>query len=74
MAQVAPAFAKRAAEYDREASFPWQNWEDLKEAGLLGICVPREAGGLGGDFVTYALASEEPVSYTHLTLPTIYSV
>lgn len=59
MAQVAPAFAKRAAEYDREASFPWQNWEDLKEAGLLGICVPREAGGLGGDFVTYALASEE---------------
>lgn len=59
MAQVAPAFAKRAVEYDREASFPWQNWEDLKEAGLLGICVPREAGGLGADFVTYALASEE---------------
>ena len=59
MAQVAPAFAKRAIDYDRDASFPWDNWNDLKEAGLLGICVPTEAGGLGGDFVAYALTSEE---------------
>ena len=59
MAQIAPAFAKRSIDYDRDASFPWDNWADLKEAGLLGICIPTEAGGLGGDFVAYALASEE---------------
>ena len=59
VSRLGPLFAKRTAEYDREARFPHENWEDLREAGLLGIAVPVEAGGLGGDFVTYALASEE---------------
>lgn len=59
MSALGPHFAKRAADYDRTASFPTENWEDLKDAGLLGICVPSEAGGLGGDFVTYALTSME---------------
>jgi len=59
MAEVAKPFAKRAVDFDRDASFPWDNWEDLKREGLLAICVPTEHGGLGGDFVAYALASEE---------------
>ena len=59
VSRLGPLFAKRTAEYDREARFPHENWEDLRDAGLLGIAVPVEAGGLGGDFVTYALASEE---------------
>lgn len=59
MAKLGPAFAERAEGYDRNASFPFENWEDLKAAGLLGIAIPRSAGGLGGDFVAYALASEE---------------
>ena len=59
MASVAKPFVARAEEIDRTASFPTENWNDLKAAGLLGICVPTEHGGLGSDFVGYALASEE---------------
>lgn len=59
MAELGPLFAKRADAVDRDAVFPYENWEDLKVAGLLGIVIPTHAGGLGGDFVGYALASEE---------------
>ena len=59
VSRLGPLFAKRAAEYDRDARFPYENWEDLRSAGLLGIAIPAEEGGLGGDFVAYALASEE---------------
>jgi alkylation response protein AidB-like acyl-CoA dehydrogenase len=59
MAELGPAFASRAAGYDRDAAFPTENWEDLKDAGLLGVCIPSSDGGLGGDFVGYALVAEE---------------
>lgn len=52
-------FAPRAAELDRQASFPFDNYRDLREAGLLGLCVPREHGGQGADYATYALVSAE---------------
>ncbi len=57
--ELGPLFAKRADAIDRQALFPYENWDDLTAAGLLGIVVPKENGGLGGDFVGYALASEE---------------
>ena len=56
---LGPALAARAAKYDRDAAFPYDNWRELADAGLLGICIPESAGGLGADFVGYALASEE---------------
>ncbi len=59
IAELGPAFAKRSVEYDREAQFPFENWADLRAAGLLGICIPTADGGLGADFVGYALAAEE---------------
>ena len=40
-------FAPRAAEYDRDARFPTENYNDMRDVGLLGICVPKENGGLG---------------------------
>ncbi len=52
-------FAPRAAQHDREASFPFDNYADLREAGLLTICVPREHGGLGADFATYVMVAAE---------------
>jgi alkylation response protein AidB-like acyl-CoA dehydrogenase len=52
-------FAPRAARYDREASFPFENYDDLRDAGLLGICVPKSHGGMGADFATYVLVSAE---------------
>lgn len=52
-------FAPRAARHDREASFPFDNYADLRDAGLLGICVPRAHGGLGADFATYVMVAAE---------------
>ncbi|MFW2332251.1 acyl-CoA dehydrogenase family protein [Ilumatobacter sp.] len=59
MAALGPAIAARSAEYDLSASFPTENWNDFAANGLLGICIPRDDGGLGADFVGYALAAEE---------------
>ena len=52
-------FAPRAAGYDRDATFPFENYADLREAGLLKICVPRAHGGLGADFATYVMVAAE---------------
>lgn len=52
-------FAPRAARYDREATFPFENYEDLRASGLLGICVPRQYGGQGADFATYVMVAAE---------------
>ncbi len=58
-ASLGPRFAERATRHDREASFPLENFADLRAAGLLGICVPQAYGGLGADFATYVLVSAE---------------
>lgn len=52
-------FAPRAAQWDREASFPFANYDDLREAGFLKLCVPVEHGGLGADFPTYMMVAAE---------------
>src|SRR5262245_13228864 len=52
-------FAPRAARYDREASFPFEDYADLHASGLLALCVPEHYGGLGADFETYCLVSEQ---------------
>lgn len=52
-------FAPRAAQWDREASFPFANYEDLREAGFLRLCVPKDHGGLGADYPTYMMVAAE---------------
>jgi len=52
-------FAPRAGQWDREASFPFANYDDLRDEGLLGICVPEAYGGLGADFATYVMVAAE---------------
>jgi len=59
MAALGPAIAERSHRYDREATFPFENFDDFRDAGFLGLCIPEEHGGLGADFATYALVSEE---------------
>jgi len=49
----------RAARYDREATFPFDDYADLQQAGLLALCVPKQYGGLGADFETYCLVAEQ---------------
>jgi alkylation response protein AidB-like acyl-CoA dehydrogenase len=45
--RVAGPIAERAAEVDRKGAFPHDNMKTLREAGLLGVCLPKELGGLG---------------------------
>jgi len=48
-----------AAQLDKEQRFPYDIVSRMTELGLMGLTVPEEYGGSGGDFVAYALALEE---------------
>jgi len=49
--------APRAAQHDRDATFPIENFRDMRGEGLLSICIPKAAGGTGADFQTYCIAA-----------------
>src|ERR1041384_7851241 len=49
----------RAAQHDRDATFPIENFRDMHPEGLLRICVPKEHGGLRASLRTYCLAAAE---------------
>jgi alkylation response protein AidB-like acyl-CoA dehydrogenase len=53
--RVAPV----AEELDRESRFPYELVAELGELGLMGLPIPEQYGGAGGDTVSYALAIEE---------------
>lgn len=48
-----------AAEVDEEERFPVETVEKMAEIGIMGIPVPKEYGGAGGDNLMYAMAVEE---------------
>ena len=60
-------FDPRAAEYDRDARFPTENYDDMREAGLLGICVPKEHGGFGAGYRAYMTTAAEIGRYCGAT-------
>ena len=49
----------RAADLDREQKFPYDIVEKMADLGLMGMTVPEEYAGSGGDFVGYNMALEE---------------
>jgi alkylation response protein AidB-like acyl-CoA dehydrogenase len=51
--------APRAAEWDREHTFPKDVFAQLGELGLMGVCVPAELGGADAGFLAYVLVLEE---------------
>jgi alkylation response protein AidB-like acyl-CoA dehydrogenase len=55
----ARVLAPRAARWDREASFPTENYDDMRREGWLAICIPEAEGGMGADFRAYCLAAAE---------------
>jgi len=59
--------APRAAQHDRDATFPIENFRDMHPEGLLAICIPKGDGGLGADFKTYCLAAAELGRYDGAT-------
>jgi len=60
-------FAKRAAKYDRDASTPIENLQDLFEGGHLALTISEDLGGagsgaMGKDPLLYLLAVEQTAS------------
>ncbi len=48
-----------AAELDRDGRFPYELVSELAGLGLMGLPIPEEYGGAGGDILSYAIAIEE---------------
>ncbi len=60
---VLPALAEKAVEADLSGTFPIEHVRTISEAGLLGLTVPTDYGGLGGGLrdlaaATFAMATE----------------
>lgn len=68
--EVGPTWAERAFEYDRQATFPTENWNDLRQMGFLGLCVPKRLGGMGADYRTYMLVASRIAYYCGATANT----
>jgi len=51
--------APRALENDRKERFPQEALDGLKQTGFIGMTIPEEYGGGGGDPVSYVLMIEE---------------
>ena len=47
------------AQWDRDESVDLAILPKMAELGFFGLTIPEEYGGVGGDYVTYALAMEE---------------
>ena len=56
---AAGVLSENAAAVDDAGEFPFANLKSIGEAGLLGLCVPKEAGGLGETMRTFAAVVEE---------------
>ena len=50
-ATLADDFATRAAQHDEEGSFPYENYERLKETGYTTLTIPEELGGMGASLL-----------------------
>lgn len=64
--------APRAAEYDRQEKFPWENIRAISDLGLFGLTIDPEYGGSGGTARQLAIVTEE-LSRGCAATGTIYS-
>ncbi len=65
--------AATAAERDRTKEFPWDNFKQMGELGLMGMMVPTEYEGEGADAVSYVLALSE-IAYSCASTSVVMSV
>ncbi|WP_095742920.1 acyl-CoA dehydrogenase family protein [Sediminibacillus massiliensis] len=56
--RLADGFSERTARNDEEGLFPFENFEELKEADYLALTVPKEQGGQGANLYDFLLAQE----------------
>lgn len=57
-ARLADDFATRAADHDREGTFPFENFEAMKRDKYLALPLPESLGGLGGSLRDFVLCQE----------------
>ncbi|MBL8268337.1 MAG: acyl-CoA/acyl-ACP dehydrogenase [Steroidobacter sp.] len=57
-ARLADDFALRAAEHDRDGTFPFENYDLMRDCGYLRLTVPEEFGGMGASLYELMLAQE----------------
>jgi alkylation response protein AidB-like acyl-CoA dehydrogenase len=57
--RLAARFGERAATHDREASFPFDNFAELRDEGYLALTLPRTLGGRGASLYDFCLFLEQ---------------
>src|SRR6516164_664010 len=57
-AGLADDFAKRAAQHDEDESFPFENYEQMRECGYTNLIIPEELHGLGASLLERIKAQE----------------
>jgi butyryl-CoA dehydrogenase len=48
-----------AAKYDLEQTYPWEVQQAIRDAGLSGVWIPKEYGGMGGGVLDLCIVVEE---------------
>jgi len=60
-------FAPKAARWDENHEYPWENLHLLRELGFLGMTVPEQYGGQGRPLIDAILAIETAAKYCGVT-------
>jgi len=77
LADLTQAFAATADAHDRDATFPFENFQRLHAHGLLALTAPKALGGGGADLpttlkVVEAVARGEPATALVLTMQYLF--
>lgn len=56
---LVPVLQERAAQHDRDGSFPHENFADIRRVGLPSLVIPEEFGGWGANLLESTLTMEE---------------
>lgn len=56
---LATRFGERAAAHDRAGDFPFENYAELRAAGLPALSVPAQYGGMGASLLDSVMVIEE---------------
>jgi alkylation response protein AidB-like acyl-CoA dehydrogenase len=52
-------FAPTAAQTDQTEEYPWKNIEQLRDAGFMGMTLPKSIGGQGLSYLDAVIVVEE---------------
>ena len=77
LADLTARFAATADRHDRDATFPFENFEALRDAGLIALTAPKALGGGGADLptalkVVRAVARGEPATALVLVMQYLF--